>query len=114
MEVALDPDLRDSFAAAAAADGLSLSAYLRRAAIAARDGEIPPGRVEREAVLAAERQLKRIGRNLNRMVTLEEMRRQNHPEAPSLIAELPPGALADALDAVERLAADIRRQAESW
>ena len=70
LHVACEPGWRDAVVAAAAAEGESLSAYVRTAADARLRGRAAPGAAERAALDEASRQLRGAGRNLNRLAML--------------------------------------------
>ena len=100
--------------AAAAAEGKSLSEYVRRATASCIDGGPAVGRLDREAALEATRQLRSAGRNLNRLLVLLEIFRARPAPLPPALAGQPKAALERVAWAVEEAAAELKRRVESW
>ena len=114
LHVACEPGWRDAVVAAAAAEGESLSAYVRTAVDARLSGRAAPGAAERAALDEASRQLRGAGRNLNRLAMLANIARRNPPGAPNPLDREPPESLGSAIASVKRAAAAITKRLAGW
>ena len=94
LHVACEPGWRDAVVAAAAAEGESLSAYVRTAVDARLRG--------------------RAARNLNRLAMLANIARRNPPGAPNPLDREPPESLGSAIASVKRAAAAITKRLAGW
>ena len=114
VRVLCEPGWRDAVVAAAAAEGESLSAYVRTAVDARLSGRAAPGAAERAALDEASRQLRGAGRNLNRLAMLANIARRNPPGAPNPLDREPPESLGSAIASVKRAAAAITKRLAGW
>lgn len=109
-----DPDFRDRVLDAARSQGMTLSDHLRELAAAHLESRSPRLLADREAVEEATHQVRRAGRNLNRLVMLLEIARRNPAAGAAALANDPEGALAAAIRAVEAAAASLKARVERW
>ena len=109
-----DPDFRDRVLDAARSQGMTLSDHLRELAAAHLASRSPRLLADREAVEEATHQVRRAGRNLNRLVMLLEIARRNPAAGAAALANDPEGALAAAIRAVEAAAAALKARVERW
>lgn len=110
-----DPDFRDRVLAAARSQGMTLSDHLRELAAADMENRPPArSRAALESLVPAARQLRGAGRNLNRLVMLLEIARQNPTAGVAALANDPEGSLATAIAAVEEAAGVLKERLEGW
>ena len=100
LRVLCNPGWRDGVAAAAAAEGESLSAYAREAIAARVEGRAAIASEDREELARAAAQLRIAGRNLNRWVMLAEMDR---------LGMAPPPGLFDGVEDMPRVLGALER-----
>ena len=114
MEVACDGEWRDGLVAAAQAAGVSLSDFVRGAVEARMEDRAAWSPADREAVREVAREVRAVGRNLNRLQKVWQAVARNPDLAGLVASKAPPDELERALERVERALAVLERRIEEW
>ena len=114
LEVVCDGEWRDTLVAAAQAAGVSLSDFVRGAVEARMEDRAAWSPADREAVREVAREVRAVGRNLNRLQKVWQAVARNPDLAGLVASKAPPDALERALERVERALAVLERRIEEW